>query len=79
MNREATENGFTRPNAWAMRAAAIRLARERAKEDADPSLAYGCVDWFRYDVKSLPQEAETVPPPAGARPGAGRGGATRDH
>lgn len=79
MSREATERGFTRPSAWAMRAAAIRLARERAKEDADPSLAYGCVDWFRYDVKSPPREADTAPRPAGARPGAGRGDAKRDH
>jgi hypothetical protein len=50
MTREATARCLARRTVHAMRAAAMRLARERAAEDADPSLAYGCVDWFRYDV-----------------------------
>lgn len=79
MKREAMEKCIAQRTAHAMRAAAIRLARERAAEEADPSLAYGCVDWFRYDVTSPPQEADTGQPPAAARPGAGRGGATLGH
>ena len=62
-----------------MRAAAIRLARERAGEEADPALAYGCVDWFRYDVKAPPQEVDARPSPATGRPGAGRGGTSSAH
>lgn len=52
MMRETTEKSGAQRTAHAMCAAAIRMARERAGEDADPALAYGCVDWFRYDVAS---------------------------
>jgi hypothetical protein len=56
MTRDATETCLAKRTANAMRAAAIRLARERAGEDVDPSVAYGCVDWFRYDVTPPPQQ-----------------------
>lgn len=74
MTREATERGLAKRTAQAMRAAAIRLARARAEEEADPALAYGCVDWFRYDVKTAPQEVDARPPPATRQPAPGRGG-----
>lgn len=56
MTREPTERCLAKRAAQAMRAAALRLARERAGEDADPAQTYGCVDWYRYDVASTPQE-----------------------
>lgn len=71
MTREATERCLAKPTAHAMRAAAIRLAQERAEQEADPRAAYGCVDWFRYDVGP--------PPPAAARPDAERAGAPLGH
>lgn len=79
MMREATERSLAKPTAHAMRAAAIRLARQRAGEDPDPAQVYGCVDWFRYDVSSPPQEERTAPPSAAACRGAGRGGASPAH
>ena len=60
MTRDTTEKCLAKHDAHAMRAAAIRLARERAAQDADPTVAYGCVDWFRYDVPSPPQAADTT-------------------
>ena len=78
MTREATARGLARRTAHAMRAAAMRLARERAAEDADPSLAYGCVDWFRYDVIAPAQEVATPSAPP-VRPGAGRDGTRSAH
>lgn len=48
--REMTRTCIPRVTAHAMRAAAIRLARERAGEEADPTATYGCVDWYQYDV-----------------------------
>jgi len=79
MTRETTETCLSKRAAHEMRAAAIRLARERAEEDADPSLAYGCVDWFRYDVSSQSQEAGRATSPVVARPGVGRDGASSGH
>ena len=78
MTREATATCLARRTAHAMRAAAMRLARERAAQDADPSLAYGCVDWFRYDVTAPAQEVDgpSAPP---LRPGAGRDGTPSAH
>ena len=70
MMREATEKCLAKPTAHAMRAAALRLAREGAGEDTDPSLAYGCVEWFRYDVPSPPQKMATAPSLAAAPSGA---------
>ena len=75
MTREATERSLANRTAHAMRVAALRLARERAGEDADPAQAYGCVDWFRYDAPSPPEHA-TAPPPVAARRDAGQGGAS---
>ena len=72
MTREATEKFIAKRTAQAMRAAAIRLARERAAEEADPSLAYGCVDWFRYDVTPPPRESDAGQSPAAERDGVGR-------
>jgi hypothetical protein len=79
MTRETTEKRIAKRTAHDMRAAALRLARERAGEEADPSLTYGCVDWFRYDVTLPPQEADKAQPPAAAPRGAGRGGAPLGH
>lgn len=73
MNREPTETSLTKRTAHALRVAALRQARERAGEDADPALTYGCVDWFRYDVTRPPTKADVVP----AAPQ--RGAASRVH
>ena len=53
-----TERRVATRVANAMRTAALRLALERAGMEADPTLAYGCVDWFRYDAPAHPQEAD---------------------
>lgn len=74
-----TAQDIAKRTAHEMRVAAVRLARQRAAKEADPTLAYGCVDWFRYDVTSPPQEADIEQPPAAARHGAGRGGAPLGH
>jgi len=79
MTRETTETCLGKRTEHAIRAAAIRLARERAEQDAEPSVAYGCVDWFRYDVSSPSQEAGRAMSPVVARPGAGRDGASSGH
>ena len=79
MMREATETFLTKRSAREMRAAAIRLARARAEHDPDPSLAYGCVDWFRYDVKSPSQAVDKAASSAAAWPAAGRDGGSSDH
>jgi len=64
MTREATERCLAKRSAHAMRAAAIRLALDRAGQDADPAEAYGCVDWFRYEASSSPQKEDraSLPP-----------------
>lgn len=80
MTREATEDRVTKRHAHEIRAAAIRLARERAEQDADPSVAYGCVDWFRYpDLTSPAQQGDTaIPLAVGRRDDAGDA-ASRGH
>lgn len=72
MTPEATERCLTQRAVQAMQTVAIRLARERAGEDPDPSLAYGCVDWFRYDATSAPQEVDPMASPLAVRPSDGR-------
>lgn len=72
MTRESTEKSLAKRAAHAMRAATLRFAQEGAGEDAAPYLAYGCVDWFRYDAAT--PAGKTDPkrpsPAAGAeRPG----------
>ncbi len=79
MKREATKICLAKPTAHAMRAAALRLAREGAGEDSDPSAAYGCVDWFRYDVIPPPQTTNAVPPLAAAPAGAEHGAMPSAH
>ena len=79
MTREITETCLGKRIAHDIRAAAIRLARERAEEDADPSLAYGCVDWFRYDVSSPSPEADRASQPVVARRDGARGDALSGH
>lgn len=76
MMREATEKCPSPRTAHAMRAAAIRLARERAGQGTDPSLAYGCVDWFRYDATSV-QEPDLTPPPVTVQARGWNGGTSR--
>jgi hypothetical protein len=66
MTREATERCLAKRSAHAMRAAAIRLALDRAGQDADPAEACGCVDWFRYEASSSPQKEDTASLPAAA-------------
>ena len=56
MTREAAERILANRTARAIRTAAIRWARKRAVEDPDPAEAYGCVDWFRYDVAPPPRQ-----------------------
>ena len=79
MTREATERSVANRTAHAIRAAAVRLARERACQDPDPSQVYGCVDWFRYDVSSAPPQEDTAPPPGVPRSGPARGGVSSTH
>ncbi len=68
-----TEHRLAKRAAHAMRVAAIRLALERADQETDPTLAYGCVDWFRYDAGPQPQEEDIPAPPAIARHDDARG------
>ena len=77
MTKEATEKCLAKPTAHAMRAAALRFAREAAGEESDPSLTYGCVDWFRYDVTPRPQKTDRMPPAAAV--GAGEGATRPSH
>jgi len=77
MTRETTEKCLAKRTAHNMRAAAIRLARERAAEEADPSLTYGCVDWFRYDATSPPHVPDTEQQPAAGQPRPGQAASRR--
>lgn len=74
-----TERRVAKRAAHAMRTAALRLALERAGMEADPTLAYGCVDWFRYDAPAHPQEADSPESPAAAHHDDGRGEAPSRH
>lgn len=65
--------------AHAMRAAATRAALKRAPGESDPILAYGCVDWFRYDALPQPQEADAPEAPTATRHDAAGGDAARRH
>lgn len=67
MSTEATERKIAVSTGHSMRAAAIRLARQRMAQDDDPAQAYGCVDWFRYDA--IPPVTGASPPPAAAAGG----------
>jgi hypothetical protein len=68
MRREPQDKCLASPSAHAMRAAAVRLARERAGQDTDPCLAYGCVDWFRYDATPAPaHDADAAAAPLSGR------------
>jgi hypothetical protein len=67
MKREAVESCLMQRAAHEVRAAAIRLARERAEEDADPAVSYGCVDWFRYDLSPPRQAGDRAAPLAAGR------------
>ncbi|MDE2262961.1 MAG: hypothetical protein KGL45_10590 [Gammaproteobacteria bacterium] len=68
MKRDTADKRLANRTAHALRAATVRLARERAGQDTDPFLAYGCVDWFRYDTTPAPAHiADKAPLPA-ARP-----------
>lgn len=80
MTREARERCLAKRTAHAMRAAAIRLALDRAGQETDPAEAYGCVDWFRYEASSLPRKENTASAPA-AVPGreAGRNAPSSTH
>ena len=66
MTREAAERCLAKRTAHAMRAAAIRLALDRAGQDADPAETYGCVDWFRYEASSPPHEEDRARLPLAA-------------
>ncbi len=78
MTNEA-ERAQAQHTAQAMRAAAIRVATKRALGESDPTLAYGCVDWFRYDAVPQPREADPARAAAAARGGAAAGDAARSH
>jgi len=60
-----------------MRAAAIRAAMTRVPGESDPTLAYGCVDWFRYDALQQPQEEDAAKAPVATRHDAAGGGSAR--
>lgn len=79
MTREATERSLAKSAAHDMRAAVIRLVVERARQDVVAAEAYGCVDWFRYEASSPPQEEHTTLPLAAPGRSAGRGGASPAH
>lgn len=79
MTREAIERCLAKRTAHAMRAAAIRLALDRAGQDADPAEVYGCVDWFRYEASSPPKEEDTAPPLAAPHRDAGRNAGSSTH
>jgi len=74
-----TERTQAQRAAHAMRAAAIRVAMKRAPGEADSTLAYGCVDWFRYDAVPLPQEEDAAKAPAATRHDAAGGDASLRH
>jgi hypothetical protein len=74
-----TERTQAQRTAQAMRAAAIRVAMKRVPEESDPTLAYGCVDWFRYDALPRPQEEGAAKAPAATRHDAAGGDAVRRH
>lgn len=79
MTREMMEKCIAQRAAHVLRAATIRLARERAGEEIDPSLTYGCVDWFRYPDASKSRETDEHPSPRSAKPEVGRSGAAQGH
>lgn len=66
MNNEM-ERAQAQRAARAMRAAATRAALKRAPGESDPTLTYGCVDWFRYDVPPQPKETDAMKAPAATR------------
>ncbi len=74
-----TERAQAQRTAQAMRAAAIRVAMQRAPGESDPILAYGCVDWFRYDALPQPRGADAAKAPAATRDDAAAGDAARRH
>lgn len=65
--------------AHAMRTAALRLALERAGQEPDPALVYGCVDWFRYDASSQAQEEGAVVSSSASRRDGGRSDSSLRH
>lgn len=80
MTREATERCLAKPTAQAIRAAAIRVALDRAGEDVDPAEAYGCVDWFQYEAAPSSQKGDTARlPPSAPGQDAGRNGPSSAH
>lgn len=74
-----TERRLEKRAAQAMRAAALRLALERAGQETDYTLAYGCVDWFRYDATTQTQEVDTPRLPVPVHRDTGRGDASLRH
>lgn len=74
-----TERTQAQRAAHAMRAAAIRAAMKRAPGESDPTLAYGCVDWFRYDALPQPHEEDAATAPAATRHDTVGGDAARRH
>jgi len=77
--RELTRTCIPKRTAHAMRAAAIRLARERAGEEADPTATYGCVDWYQYDVPRPSKAAAEEQSAAALLYGTGRDAAPSTH
>ncbi len=74
-----TERKAASRAAHELRTAALRLALERAGRESDPTLAYGCVDWFRYDAPAQSRQAPAPSPPAAAPREAGRGEGSLHH
>jgi hypothetical protein len=60
MTREATERCLANRTAHALRAAAIRVALDRAAQDVDAAETYGCVDWFRYEASAAAEKGHTA-------------------
>lgn len=60
MMRESTERCLANRAAHAMRAAAIRVALDRAGQDSNPAEAYGCVDWYRYEASTPPKKKQAA-------------------
>ena len=74
-----TERTQAQRTAQAMRAAAIRVAMKRAPGESDSTLAYGCVDWFRYDALPQSQEEDAAKALAATHHDAAGGDAVRRH
>lgn len=79
MTNDTTERRLEKRAAHALRTAALRLALERSAGESDPTVAYGCVEWFRYDAPLQAAEPGTSAPPTSERHEGERDGSSLRH